>query len=213
MFAFIENGLQLAVTCFCAVIAFYYGVTHKQRIWVMLGLFFGIFFLGDLYYQLYIIFYNNATPVFYVSDYSWYTAYLFLLMVLIEINIKSSKNYEFRLRPAFLLIPAFTLGISTFYYVLRGDLFGNLVTLILMTGLIWHAVYGLNYIREHPEQGSNRRMMFVVTLLFCGTEYAMWTSSCFWMGETIWNIYYWFDILLSVSFLLFLPATRKVVNG
>ena len=210
MFSFIENGIQLAVTCGCAVIAFYYGVLHKDRMWVLLALFYAIFFLGDLYWMLYIVFYNNATPVFYVSDYSWYASYLFLLMLLIQINIKNSKDYVFRLRPAFLLIPAFTIGMGVFY-MLRGDILSNLVAIVLMTGLIWHAVYGLTYLQEHPEQGTSRRMLFIVTLLFCFSEYAMWTSSCFWMGETIFNVYYWFDILLSVSFVLFLPAMRRVV--
>jgi hypothetical protein len=32
------------------------------------------------------------------------------------------------------------------------------------------------------------------------------------MGETVLNIYYWFDILLSFSFVLFLPALRKAVG-
>ena len=56
-------------------------------------------------------------------------------------------------------------------------------------------------------------MLFFITILFCLTEYALWTSSCFWMGDTIANVYYWFDLLLSVTFVLFLPALRKAVDG
>ena len=211
MISFIENGIQLAVTCVCAVIALYYGVRRKERTWILLGLFYGIFFLGDLYWQLYIIFYHNASPVFYIADYSWYASYLFLLMMLIQINIKNAKDYKFRLRPVFLLIPLFTLAMCIFY-MQWGDYLVNLIAAALMAGLIWHAFYGLKTIHDHPEQGPERRMLFLVTLLFCGTEYALWTSSCFWMGETIENVYYWFDILLSASFVLFLPALRKAVD-
>ncbi|MCR5035589.1 MAG: hypothetical protein K6B42_09285 [Clostridia bacterium] len=211
MISFIENGVQLAVTCVCAVIALYYGVWLKERNWILLGLFYGIFFLGDLYWQLYIIFYSNASPVFYISDYSWYASYLFLLMLLINVNRKNAKNYEFQFRPLFMLIPVFTLGMCIFF-THWGDYISNIVAMVLMTGLIWHAVYGLKTLHDKPGQGSDRRMLFLVTLLFCGTEYAMWVSSCFWMGETIWNVYYWFDILLSVSFVLFIPAVRREVG-
>jgi hypothetical protein len=55
-------------------------------------------------------------------------------------------------------------------------------------------------------------MLYVVTLVFCAAEYGMWTSSCFWMGDTILNIYFWFDFLLSIAFVLFLPALRKAVS-
>ena len=110
-----------------------------------------------------------------------------------------------------LFIPAFTIGMCIFY-MQWGDYLSNMITAVLMMGLIWHAFYGLKVLRGRPRQENERRMLFLVTLLFCGTEYALWTSSCFWMGETVLNIYYWFDILLSVSFVLFLPALRKAVG-
>ena len=79
----IENGIQLAVTCGCTVIALCYGVLHKERMMIMLGLFYGVFFLGDVYWFLYMNFYDNASPRFYISYFSWYSAYLFLLLLLI----------------------------------------------------------------------------------------------------------------------------------
>ena len=190
----------------CAVIAMYSGVWRKERTLILLGLFYGIFFLGDLYWQLYIVFYDNATPEFYVSEFSWYSAYLFLLLLLIYVNVKYSEDYQFQLRPMFLLIPAFTIGICAFF-MQWGSYASNVVAAILMTGLIWHAVYGLTYLREHPGKGRERKLLYVATLLFCGIEYALWISSCFWSG----SIYYWLDIMLSASMILFLPAVRKAV--
>ena len=184
----------------------YSGVLHKERTLVLLGLFYGTFFLGDLYWQLYILFYDNATPQFYVSEFSWYSAYLFLLLLLIYVNIKNSEDYQFQLRPAFLMIPLFALGMCVFY-MHWGSYISNIAAAVLMSGLIWHAVYGLTYLREHPEQGRRRRMLYIVTLLFCGIEYAMWTYSCLWSGSG----FYWLDILLSLSMALFLPAIRKAV--
>ena len=177
----------------------------------MLALFYFTFFLGDLYWQLYIVFYDGASPEFYISEFGWYTSYLFLLILLIYINTEINKRWRHRFDPLFMLIPAFTIGMCIFY-MQWGDYLSNMITAVLMMGLIWHAFYGLKVLRGRPRQENERRMLFLVTLLFCGTEYALWTSSCFWMGETVLNIYYWFDILLSVSFVLFLPALRKAVG-
>ena len=210
MLASIENGIQLAVTCGCAVIALYYGVVHKERILVLLGLFYGVFFLGDLYWQLYIVFYDNAAPAFYIPYFSRYSAYMFLLLLLIYVNVKNTEDYQFRFRPMYLLIPLFTFGMGALY-MQYGSYLSNIVAALLMTGLIWHAVYGLSYLRKHPEQTNRRRMLYVATLVFCGIEYAMWTVSSFATGE-FYNIYYWLDLLLSLSFLLFLPAARKAVG-
>jgi len=210
----IENAIQLAVTGGCTCVALYCAVWSRARAWILLGLFSGIFFLGDLYWQLFLIFYDKTPPAFYISEFSWYTSYLFLLLLLIYINIESTEKWRFRLRPAYLCIPAFTAAMCVFY-MQRGDYIANIIVAVLMTGLIWHAVYGLEILQKQSAQGPagrQRRMLYVVTLVFCAAEYGMWTSSCFWVGDSITNIYFWFDFLLSVTFVLFLPALRKAVG-
>lgn len=207
----IDNAIQLVVTGGCAIIALNYALKVRMREWFLLALFYFTFFLGDLYWQLYIVFYDGASPEFYISEFGWYTSYLFLLILLVYINTESNKKWRYRFDPLFMLIPAFTIGMCIFY-MQWGDFLSNMITAVLMMGLIWHAFYGLKVLRGRPEQEKGRRMLFLVTLLFCGTEYALWTSSCFWMGETVLNIYYWFDMMLSVSFVLFLPALRKAVG-
>lgn len=206
----IENAIQLTVTGLCSASALYYAVRSKERTWILLGLFAGVFFLGDLYWQLILVFYDR-TPDFYISEFSWYTSYLFLLLLLIYINVENAGDWKFRLRPKYLCIPAFAVGMCVFFMT-RGDYVSNIIVAVLMTGLIWHAVYGLQTVRRQGEEGKNRRMLYIVTLLFCTAEYGMWISSCFWMGDGITNIYFWFDFLLSITFLLFLPALRKAVN-
>ena len=211
MISGIENSIQLVVTGGCAIIALSHALKVRMREWFLLVLFYFTFFLGDLYWQLYIVFYDGASPTFYISEFGWYTSYLFLLILLIYINTESNKRWRYQFDPLFMLIPAFTIGMCVFY-MQWGDFLSNAVTAILMMGLIWHAFYGLKVLRGRPKQEKGRRMIFLVTLLFCATEYALWTSSCFWMGETVFNIYYWFDVLLSFSFALFLPALRKAVG-
>jgi len=47
---------------------------------------------------------------------------------------------------------------------------------------------------------------------FAITEYIAWTASCFWMGDTLLNPYFWFDTLLSINFLILPLALRKAVG-
>ena len=40
-------------------------------------------------------------------------------------------------------------------------------------------------------------------------EYALWTASCIWSGETLLNPYYWCDFLITLSFPFLLAASGK----
>ncbi len=225
MIEIIENTIQLVLTGICAWLALYRAVRSKEHAWALLGLFFGIFFLGDLYWLLFLVFYKKTPQYYSVSDLSWYTSYLFLLLMLIYIRVEicgqrmpgmrqcgGPAGWVRQFPPLLWCVPVFTAGMCVFY-MQRGDYLSNIVAAALMTGLIWHALSGLISLRGQPEQQGRLRMLFFITILFCLTEYALWTSSCFWMGDTIANVYYWFDLLLSVTFVLFLPALRKAVDG
>ena len=39
------------------------------------------------------------------------------------------------------------------------------------------------------------------------------TASCCWVSDTLTNPYFWFDFLLTLVLLLFLPAVRKAVEA
>ena len=211
----IDNYIQLATTAICASVAFYNASKTRAREWLLLGLFSGLFFLGTLYYQLFYLFYNDDPHVVNISDLSWYTSYLFLLL------LENRKETPARLsngvrewarntNPIIWIVPVFTISMFILF-IMRGDYFLNLVVLVFMTGIMWHAVYGLISLRGDPER-TKQKMLFIVTLVFCLTEYALWISSLFWSGYKITNIYFWFDFLLSFTFLLFIPAVKKVVS-
>jgi len=225
----IDNYIQLATTAICASVAFYNAAKTKAREWLLLGLFSGLFFLGTLYYQLFYLFYNDDPHVVNISDLSWYTSYLFLLLLVIYINVQNReqdiegnrketpaafsngvREWAKNTNPIIWIVPVFTISMFILF-IMRGDYFLNLVVLIFMTGIMWHAVYGLISLRGDPER-TKQKMLFIVTLVFCLTEYALWISSLFWSGYKITNIYFWFDFLLSFTFLLFIPAVRKVVS-
>ncbi len=228
----IENAVQMLFTLVCTCVAIYYALRYKSRVWALLGLFSGIFFLGDLYWQLFLIFYADTPRYYSVSDLSWYTSYLFLLLLLIYIRLEGmypeglpqtkphgigeqAKQWFNQTHPLVWCTPVFT-GAMCVFFMQWGDYISNIIAALLMTGLIWHALSGLLTIRKESMNGGHaqntRRMLFLVTLLFCAAEYGLWISSCFWMGDTIANVYFWFGFLLSITFLLFIPALRKVVG-
>ncbi len=219
----IDNIIQLVTTGTCAVVALYQAVRLKDRAWSVLGLFSGVYFLGILYWLLFLLFYGHTTEYSYIPDLCWYSSYLFLMLLNIYVRGESSGKDSFpvgpgaemreiihSIRPSLWLVPVFTAAMCIFY-MQYGDFLSNIIAALLMTGLIWHASAG--FLSSGEEKGKNKnRGVYAVTLLFCFTEYALWTTSCFWMGDTLANPYFWFDLLLSITFLLFIPALRKAAG-
>ena len=77
--------------------------------------------------------------------------------------------------------------------------------------LAWCAVRGLVWAKRSG--GAQLRRFHGTVLAFAALEYALWTSSCFWVSDTLTNPYFWFDFLLSLVLLLLLPALRKAVDA
>jgi len=196
----VVNSLELLITGICMTISICFVYAGKQRIWVLMSLFCGTFFLGDLYWQLHLIFYKR-TPLFSFIPYlSWYASFLFLyLMLLLTGNrgrIHSRKMW---------LIPVFTFGMCI-YYMQFGAYVSNLISALLMTLIILQSVKGLSL----PEKtGPGRKKFCLLTLLFCALEYGIWTSSCFDYGNPLRNLYYVFSVIMIFSFPICLMLLYK----
>jgi len=206
----IENEIQLLLTAVCAGIAGFRAVRSGSREWALLSFFAGAYFLGNLYWLLYLVFYGNTPEFALIPDLGWYSSLLFLLLLLVRVNEKTGAA----LPGSLWAVAAFPAAMCAFY-MQWGQAFSNLVYAFLMTLLLRRAVGGLLSIfsiRKNPE-GRSGREFYSAVLLFCGLEYGLWTSSCFWDSTAAGGPYFWLDVLLSVSFLLFLPALRKAVEG
>ena len=208
----IENGIQLVTTGICTAVALRKGILLQSRAWIMLTLASGVFFLGDLYWELFLILYGKTPEYSYIPYLSWYAAYLFLLLLLYDLRDKNDERHRSRI---LWIIPVFTVGMCIFY-LQWGDWVGNIITALLMCLLIWNAVEGLLSIRaqkaDHPETKCKKVWIYILVLLFCLEEYGAWTASCFWTDVTLMNPYFWFDIMLSAMFLLFPAALGKAVD-
>lgn len=200
----IVNGIQLLTAAVCAVFSAFRLRRTRSRVWGILTLFYGVFTLGDLYWGLYLVLYGKTPQIFYVSDFSWYAAYLFLFMLLRCVMPPEEQRARYPLAWAG---PVFAAGMCAFYMT-RGDYPGNLITLVLMSLLLYNVLRGLLFLRR--QENAPRRLLYLVTLAFCLIEYGSWTASCFWMGDTLGNPYFWFDLLLTAILVCFIPAGRRL---
>ena len=200
----IENGIQLVTTAVCTALSVCRAVRSEKRIWLLLALSSGVYFLGDLYWQLFLIFYGETPDYSFIPYLGWYAGYVFLLLLLLEVRGPRPAVPRSRL---LWLFPVFTVGMGVFY-LQWGDWIGNITAAILMSLLLWHTTDCVLLWRRDPLE-KGKRCVADGIILFCAAEYAAWTSSCFWMGDTLKNPYFWFDTLLSICFLLFPWALRK----
>ena len=202
----IENGIQLLLTGICALAGTGMAIRSHSRTWALFGLFSGSYFLGDLYWFLYLIFYGRTPRFSLVPDLSWYASLLFLSLLLFYAGGGKRPKY----RRVLWLVPAFTAAMGIFF-MQWGQYASNVIYAVLMGLVLWRAFDGLISVQEKKEEKKNHAL-YVMAVFFCAAEYGMWVCSCLFEGETLTNPYFWFDLLMSVSFLLFIPAVRKAVG-
>ena len=197
-----DNAIQIAVLAVCAVIAIYRAVKYRSRSWTLLFFYYGSCLLGDVYWTVCLLFYDTTPQISVVADLSWYAAYIFLYLLLRH----TSPPEEFAgTKPISWLGPVFAFGMAVFF-MLRGEIISNLIYAGLIGLLLFAAIQRI------PEKRKPGHSSFlpVVILIFCLLEYSLWTASCFWDETVLLHPYYVCDILLTVSFLFFIPATKKV---
>ena len=203
------NIFQIAMLVTAFSLAFSKAVHTHRREWSVAALFYAVYLMADIYWVLIVYFYRR-NPEFYISDIGWYSAFLFIDILIIMIRPEEERAVRSRV---LWLVPAFTFLMLIFFLYIDGDIPGNLVTFLLMTFILYRCVRGLLYLKNAgPEENGRRRMLYTLIFLCGMLEYGMWTVSCFWMGDTIGNPYFWIDITMSVLMLLLIPAIGKAVR-
>lgn len=199
----LENTLQILVLLLCALLALLRAAGTRSRAWMLLFFSFASWVLGDIYWLAVLLFFDQTPQISVVSDLSWYASYLFLYLLLRQLDPPERLN-----KAGFLpwLGPAFAAGMAVFF-MQWGEPLSNLIYAALMGLLLFAA---LRRLTERRGAGCRKALPLLI-LIFCLLEYALWTASCFWSGETFANPYYWFDFLLTLSFPFFLPAVKKAV--
>ena len=198
-----DGLLQLAAAAFgfCAALREYFRA--RRQPWFLLTCFYGTFALGTLYWTLHLLLRQETPQIFYVSDLAWIASFVFLLTLALTLPDAAERRCRSGLC---WLVPVICLP-QFILYITFGDVLSNILMCGMTMLLAWLALRGLVWARRSGD-GRLRRFHGAV-LAFSALEYALWTSSCFWAGDTPANPYFWFDLLLSAVLLLFLPALRK----
>jgi len=206
----IVNFIQLTVTATCMVIALHRAVRRESREWVLLGLFYALFFMGDLYWSLMLAFYGKTPEYFYVSEIGWYSSYLFLDLLLRQLASDEEMEYHHKV---LWIAPAFTVAMAVFY-MQYGDFIVNAIVAVLMGFLLWRSIRGLVYSRAGSGNADNTGMrpLYWSMLAFCLIEYCEWTASCFMAREDVRMLYFAFDAAMTLVLILLIPALGKAVH-
>lgn len=214
MIEIVQTAIQLLLTGSCAVSAAIFYFRQKKSVWILLSLFSGSYFLGDLYWLLALIFYQKTPEFSYIANLNWYVAsYVFLILLLSYIRDEDTAGQfapgqMIRRHRALLLVPVFTGGMCI-YYMQEGDYLANFLAAAFMTLIIMLTLddYLLLNARKPDDPRCN---FYLVVLLFCLAEYGLWTASRIWGEDSSAGAYFCIYFLLSCAFLLFPAALRKV---
>lgn len=206
MIEILDNTFQLVVGGICILLAGRKFVLSRRKEWMILLLVYCSFSLGNLYWLLYLLFYQRTPQYFYIADFSWWAGYLFLILLLKEVLGREKRKSIF-----IWVGPVFTAGMCIFF-MQWGQYLSNIIYATLMGIILYYSIQGLLPFYISSEKRSKRLMLCVVVLFTCLMEYAEWTASCFWTGDSLKNPYFWFDTFFGFCFPLYLPAVRRAVE-
>lgn len=205
----LEHGLnifQMTAAAACMAIAIAQAVRRRSRLWMLYAMFAGTYFLGDLWWTLYLHFYGSSAPDSFIPYMSWDAAMLFLLVISMQYSIDPDLSGRVRWTTA--VVTAVFVTVMALAFMQYGAYFNNTVTAVLMGLLIWNAWIRLMG-RSGEAAEKEKRAVCGVVMLYCFVEYGEWLASCLDYDSPLRNLYFVFDFLLTVSIALLIPALGK----
>ena len=201
-FELIDNCFQVTVLFCAALAAIAAAFRRKDRRFLILALFFICVSMGTLYWVLHLFIFGNVPQVFYVSEFSWLAAYLFLLSFQM---VRTDRG-----RPA-LSLPALFCALLTAAVVLAFRMFGpsyfvSAAFAGVMSVIVYLAVWRLR-------RRGGGRLVDGWLLLCVGLQLLLYVVSCFTQEYTRFNLYFAVDITLTLSFAAVLPLALREVAG
>ena len=201
-FELIDNCFQVAVLFCAALAAIAAAFRHKDHRFLILARFFICVSMGTLYWVLHLFIFGDVPQVFYVSEFSWLAAYLFLLSFQM---VRTERG-----RPFFSL-PSLFCALLTAAVVLAFRMFGpsyfvSAAFAVVMSAIVYLAVWRL---RRRDSGG-----LIDCWLLLCvGLQLLLFVVSVFMQDYTRFNLYFAVDITLTLSFAALLPLALREVAG
>lgn len=208
MVEIVDNLIQLLASLFCCILSGVFYMKSRRRPYFALCCFYGCFWLGLLYWLLYIVLVADTPSIFYVSDIGWISCFLFLLLLQYSLADEEERSFHSRIQWLALVVEI----PLTAYFITIGDVVYNLMMGALMTAMLWNVIRGLVWQRRQrlPERG---KIFFYAAMAgYILLENCLWLSSYPWVGDTLANPYFWFDFAVTASLLVLLAAARKAVR-
>lgn len=131
-------------------------------------------------------------------------------LCLLQYTLSSPEERSFSCRKS-LLAPLIGVPLCAFYCTF-GDILSNLLWCGMMILVSYRSIHGLVYAETQTGKGRNLRYFHIGILCYVAVEYTLWTSGCFWPGDSIFSPYCWCDLLLTFCLFGLLPATGKAVR-
>ncbi len=204
LFEQIENAFQLITLVILTAITIHQALSSGKEIWSLLAMFYGAVTLGNLYWFLYMLLYQETPYYDFISDFSWLAAYLFLILLLLQLR---KGTVSWKRKRSFLLVPLFTFAMALFY-MRWGEYLTNITYAVCMTVLLYNALAGL---LEEGKTGSRRRL-YGACLTYGMVEYVLWTVSCFSWDRLPVDPYLLCDVLLTGVYVDLYLVSRKAVH-
>ena len=200
-FELIDNSFQVGVLFCAALAAIAAEFRHKGRRFLILALFFVCVSMGTLYWVLHIFIFGDVPQVFYVSEFSWLAAYLFLLSFQM---VRTDRE-----RPVFSLLSLFC-ALLTAAVVLAFRMFGPSY---FVSGAFAGVFAVLVYLAVWRLRRRGGGLVDGWLLLCVGLQLLLFVVSCFIQDFTRFNLYFAVDITLTLSFAALLPLALREAAG
>ena len=215
-----DNALQLAVCVLLLIFSAVRGTETRRREYVLCACIYLCYALGLAYWLIYRVVMDVTPQIFYVSDLSWIAAFLFMFLLVLYVAEPAERRFRTPWG-----IPPGLLGVGLILFLSQwGDVLSNIVWCGLTTVVSTVAVRGIVWSRKHLSAAGNaqpcrtsaqyRALLRLNTnvLALILAEYAVWVISCWWLGDTLKNPYFWADGVLTLSLIFLLLSVGKVVK-
>ena len=147
----VSNLLQAAVTLLGFGLGGIRYLKSRKQEYFLLTCFYGCFFLGSLYWTLYLLLFSETPQVFYVSEFGWVASVIFLSML--QYTLSSEEERRFPCRKA---LSAVLIGVPLcIFYCTFGDILSNLLWCGMMIVVSYSSIRGLAYARRQRGAAHN----------------------------------------------------------
>ena len=192
----LSENIAIVIYAFCFAFSLMRAFKLHTKLWVILAFGYGCNLFAQLYWTGFIAVYGETPRYFYIADIGWAAQFLFIIMLLVECNIKRAPKPPFSAAWAPVVVSAFLCV----YYIYIGS---SVVYCLVDNGLI--AAIGFFAVKGLAEASgghgkiplSQNRIFAGMCLAFYVAELGLWTASCF--SEEAPMAYVLFDYALFAS--------------